>query len=912
MRGIPLVTCRVVACATAVVAALLASAAPAAAQTNPILFVTQVPVGGFTVLSSTFGNHLAGPSDAPRGGDLVIRYPNGSLRFLTQETGYGSSGQQGAGAIAVREPCVHWSGTKALFSMIVGAPTQQYQVATYHWQIYEVTGLGQGETATIRKIANQPPYNNVSPIYATDGRIVFTSDRTPTGEAHLYPQRDEYESAFVVAGIYSLDEASGDLVLLEHSPSGAFSLSLDSFGRVIFTKWDHLQRDQQGDAPGTAASYGAFTWASEAEDAAKTTSLVGAEVFPEPRTAGDPAYSSTLATHTFNHFFPWELNQDGTAEETLNHVGRHELGGTYSDGSFVADPNLTYYVSPSLHANALRIGGDGGLFQLREDPTHPGDFLATHAPEFGTGTAGTLMRITGAPTVNPEDMVLTAVTPTSADADVPNDTGYFRNPLPLSDGTLVAVHTPATGSLVNNGSTASPNWSYQFRLKRLTLQGGFYAPTSTVTSGITKNVSWYTPDVLASYNGPLWELDPVEVVARTTPTARVATLPAVEAGVFADVGVDVGSFQTYLRQHQLALIVSRDVTQRDRADRMQPFNLRVPGGVQSIGAAGTVYDVAFFQIFQADAVRGYGGVANPGRGRRLLARPMHGDGVSQAPGGPPSAVALGLDGSMAALVPARRALSWQLVNAQGAGVVRERNWLSFQSGEIRVCASCHGVNTQSQTGAPPPTNEPEALRDLLTQWKQTNGNGPGTPTPGPTGAPGATATATPPPAPSPTATPSAENPCASGIVVTKPRLKASYAAAAITASGTAAIPEPWIGVDPVANGVRLTIPGVLDVTIPGGAGWTVNKKGTRWRFDDPSGAHGGVRRVDVADRASARAPGRLTFAVRLVGSPAMPLVGPLDLAIRLGTTAECATAHWNGPAAAKPRCRGSAVKATCG
>ncbi len=39
---------------------------------------------------------------------------------------------------------------------------------------------------------------------------------------------------------------------------------MDSFGRVIFTKWDHLQRDQQGDAPGTAASYDAFTWASEA------------------------------------------------------------------------------------------------------------------------------------------------------------------------------------------------------------------------------------------------------------------------------------------------------------------------------------------------------------------------------------------------------------------------------------------------------------------------------------------------------------------------------------------------------------------------------------------------------------------------------------------------------------------------
>jgi hypothetical protein len=104
-------------------------------------------------------------------------------------------GQQGANAIAVRDPAVHWSGTKALFSMVIGAP-EQYQWNDYFWQIYEITGLGKNDTPVIRKIANQPPdYNNITPIYATDDRILFTSDRPRNGARHLYPQLDEYEEA---------------------------------------------------------------------------------------------------------------------------------------------------------------------------------------------------------------------------------------------------------------------------------------------------------------------------------------------------------------------------------------------------------------------------------------------------------------------------------------------------------------------------------------------------------------------------------------------------------------------------------------------------------------------------------------------------------------------------------------------
>jgi hypothetical protein len=72
---------------------------------------------------------------------------------------------------------------------------------------------------------------------------------------------------------------------------------------------------------------------------------------------------------------------------------------------------------------------------------------------------------------------------------------------------------------------------------------------------------------------------------------------------------------------------------------------------------------------------------------------------------------------MAALVPARRALSWQLTDTNSMGVIRERYWLTFQPGEIRTCASCHGINTADQANHPPPTNMPIALVRLLTYWK---------------------------------------------------------------------------------------------------------------------------------------------------------------------------------------------------
>ena len=50
-------------------------------------------------------------------------------------------------------------------------------------------------------------------------------------------------------------------------------------------------------------------------------------------------------------------------------------------------------------------------------------------------------------------------------------------------------------------------------------------------------------------------------------------------------------------------------------------------------------------------------------------------------------------------------------------MVRERYWLTFAPGEIRTCASCHGINETTQAGNPAPTNTPLALIKLLNYWK---------------------------------------------------------------------------------------------------------------------------------------------------------------------------------------------------
>jgi hypothetical protein len=200
--------------------------------------------------------------------------------------------------------------------------------------------------------------------------------------------------------------------------------------------------------------------------------------------------------------------------------------------------------------------------------------------------------------------------------------------------------------------------------------------------------------------------------------------------------------------------------------------------------------------------------------------------------------------------------------------------VSFQAGEIRVCASCHGINTASQTGDPPPANTPHALEALLAEWKAGPGVGGG-------------------------------GGCTSGVTVTNARLRMRRKTPSLLVRGTLML---GAAPTPATDGVRVQVGTLLDATLPA-TGWRSKAKGRRWIFADRTGAHGGVVRVDLVSVASDAK--RVTFKVAAAIDAAGIAPVALDAAIWLGPSAACATAAWNGPDCAAPRCTGRAGKVVC-
>ena len=228
------------------------------------------------------------------------------------------------------------------------------------------------------------------------------------------------------------------------------------------------------------------------------------------------------------------MNEDGTGLETLNHVGRHELA-RYFDSSH---DGLPEFIAPQNRRTADLV------LQLREDPLRPGYFYATTAPEFGTHAAGRIIGLDAPEDLNADDIEVDYITSPLSD-DIVGDgqtppaghPGHFRNPLPLSDGTLVAVHTTspyadraqstaccrrATTSTSCGCVSGTPDWIAR------------RAPAFRTASASRSRTGTTQSYAQLSYSGPLWELDPVEVRARPRPPRHSNPLPAIETTLLRD------------------------------------------------------------------------------------------------------------------------------------------------------------------------------------------------------------------------------------------------------------------------------------------------------------------------------------------------------------------------------------------
>ena len=716
-------------------------------QSNPIVFVANIPVISLHSSLSAFSNHGTTILDSIPGGDLFIRYPNGHLKNLTAAAGFGvPSGEiQESSGIAVRQPTVHWSGTKIIFSMLIGGPKERYDRAEYRrWQLYEVTGLEENDDVVITKVPNQPTtYNNISPIYGSKDDIFFISDAPLFGMKHTYPQLDEYETDPSNTGIWKIDRLNGKVSMIQHAPSGVFDLTMDSYGRILFTKWDHLIRDQQADIDRlNNGQYKSHDFPDESSSALKTifpafdefgklladSRGVLYDQFPGAQRGDDPSRIPNEAPSAINQFFPWQIYEDGSEELTINHIGRHELGGSYMPAGFTDDPKLTD-VLPKIANSSMRdtLLGSGGFFQFKEDPNNPGTYLGTIAPEFGTETSGRIVEFSLPPGKNPDEVVMKDYTnksinyyPVRTSTRLSTMTGHYRNPLRLTDKSILVSHINEYRTNLDestNANTTKPRYIFQIKKMIPNPSGTDMIAGPALTGGIKKHVRWWTDaSTPKEYNGLLSETDAVEVRSRPRPPTKTMATDPIEKSVIAEEGVSEAELKTWLKANNLALIVSRNVTLRDKADKSQPYNLRIPNGVENIPTTGKIYDITKLQIFQGELTRGYGSR----KGRRVHSRPirntLNNPNVEKYNNSQGS-VNIGSDGSMAAFVPAGRALSWQLLDPTDKPVVRERVWVSFAPGEIRTCVSCHGINSSTHNNLPIPKNKPEALRNLIRSWK---------------------------------------------------------------------------------------------------------------------------------------------------------------------------------------------------
>lgn len=152
-----------------------------------------------------------------------------------------------------------------------------------------------------------------------------------------------------------------------------------------------------------------------------------------------------------------------------------------------------------------------------------------------------------------------------------------------SDGRVIVAHAPEQGDVQNLGTATAPIPNYRFRLRLMVeAGGGLLTAGAELKPGISQSISFRNPDQMVGYNGALWERSPAVVRARSAPASTSEPpLAAAELTAFAAAGLAPSTFRRLLARNGLRLIVVRNNSSRDDADRQQLYEPGQPAATHT-------------------------------------------------------------------------------------------------------------------------------------------------------------------------------------------------------------------------------------------------------------------------------------------------------------------------------------------
>lgn len=196
---------------------------PAAVTNQPILFVVRNQYQ--TDHHNTHTMYPSAPNEVSNG---YYEGGNSALKVFDPATGLVRTILDAGATGVVRDPDVHFSGTRIVFAW------RKSLADCYH--IYEINTDGSG----LKQLTALPDVDDFDPIYLPDDRIVFVSGREPK-----YVMCNKHLSH----NLYRMDADGANITQIAKSTLFEGHPSLMSDGRILYDRWEYVDRDF-GDAQG--------------------------------------------------------------------------------------------------------------------------------------------------------------------------------------------------------------------------------------------------------------------------------------------------------------------------------------------------------------------------------------------------------------------------------------------------------------------------------------------------------------------------------------------------------------------------------------------------------------------------------------------------------------------------------------